>query len=510
MADKLLVGVGAHGATVARWRNRLVDCHEFANDDAGHAAFKEYLAATPDIPAYILIDAVEEDYRFETLPHAYGSDRAQMSARKLRQHYRNTPYLTAWRLGRDTGKRRDDRYLFSALTNPDLVGVWLDAIVARGLPVAGLYLLPLVSAALPEKLNLTSTNLLVVAQHSVGLRLTFFRDRQFRLSRLTRGEGSKVENRARYFGEEISNTRLYLHALRTLTLDEHLTVVLLDRTDELAEVAQGIARENPSLECIRLGRRDLAARLGIAESLLDGSPHVLYLHLLGLKTPASNLAPSGLTVGYQRYRARRAIYAACGALAAAGILWTGANLYRVFALQGETEEASNQTAQLAARYQEVTRQFPAAPTSAENLRKTVEIAQKLRESVRTPEMAMALVSRALEDSPHIVVREFGWKYGTSDITAERSSGAAERPAPPPAQPGSPTAPTLFRRQSALIEGEIRPFRGDYRAAIADINAFAARLGKEPAVAEVRVVKLPLNVNPTLSLAGNTLDSPDRS
>jgi hypothetical protein len=30
------------------------------------------------------------------------------------------------------------------------------------------------------------------------------------------------------------------------------------------------------------------------------------------------------------------------------------------------------------------------------------------------------------------------------------------------------------------------------------------------VAEVRVVKLPLNVNPTQPLAGNTLDSPDQN
>src|SRR5688572_33355726 len=140
MAEKLLVGIAGHGATVARWRGRLTDCETFAADAAGHAAFKEYLASVPDVPAHIMVDAVEEDYRFETLPHAYGSDRAQMAARKLRQHYRNTPYMTAWRIGRDSGKRRDDRYLFSALTNPDLVTDWLEAIVTRGLPVSGVYL----------------------------------------------------------------------------------------------------------------------------------------------------------------------------------------------------------------------------------------------------------------------------------------------------------------------------------------------------------------------------------
>ena len=62
----------------------------------------------------------------------------------------------------------------------------------------------------------------------------------------------------------------------------------------------------------------------------------------------------------------------------------------------------------------------------------------------------------------------------------------------------------------MIEGEIRPFRGDYRSAIATINGFAGRIGEQPDVAEVRILKLPLNVNPTLTLSGNTIDTPEQS
>lgn len=508
MAQNLLVAISAQGATVAQWRgSRLADCREFSADAAGIAAFKDHLAEVPDVPALVMVDAVEEDYRFETLPHAFGPDRMQMAARKLKQHYRNTPYMTAWRLGRETGKRRDDRYLFSALTNPDLVADWLQAIIARGLPVAGLYLLPLVSASLPERLNAARESLLVVAQHGTGLRLTFFRDRQFRLSRLTRGESGRTETRARYFVEEISNTRLYLHALRTLTLDEHLTVLLLDHNDELAEVAQGITRENPSIDCVHVGRRTIASRLGMAESLLDASPYALYLQLLGLKAPESNLAPESVTVGYRRYRAQRLIYAACGALAAGAMLWAGANLYQLFELKGETDAAARKTAQAAANYQEITRQFPAAPASADSLQRTVEIAQKLLATGHTPEGVMAMVSRALASSPNIVVTDFAWKYGATEVSAEGTGAAVagKAAAEPTPLPGSP-APASARKQSALIEGEIRPFRGDYRSAIEAINGFAARLGKEPQVAQVRVVKLPLNVNPTLRLSGSTSDS----
>jgi hypothetical protein len=211
-------------------------------------------------------------------------------------------------------------------------------------------------------------------------------------------------------------------------------------------------------------------------------------------------------VGYKRYQARRAIYAGCGALAAAAAVWTGINLYNTVKLNWDREDAARQTGVLAAQYQEITRQFPQAPTSAENLRKTVEIAQRLRETSHSPQKVMALLGRALEKSPAIVIREFGWRYGIAEIPVEGSGGreatASDRAQAAPGSAGQ-------RKESALIDGEVRPFRGDYRSAIDTINSFAERLRDEPEVAEARVVKLPLNVSPALSLSGNTLDNPEQ-
>jgi hypothetical protein len=261
---------------------------------------------------------------------------------------------------------------------------------------------------------------------------------------------------------------------------------------------------------MRLGRQDLAGRLGIAEPLLDVSPYMIYLHLLGLKEPPSNLAPASITAGYKRYQARQALYAGCGALAAAAILWAGVNFYQAMTLRGETEDAARQTASLSAQYQEATRQFPQAPASAENLKKAVEIAQKLRETTHNPQRMMGLVSRAVETSPTIVIKGFGWKYGTTEIEAEGGSRAAATGGTAAPTVSTSGAPVPLRRESALIEGEIRPFRGDYRSAIVTINGLAGRLAEEPEVAEVRVVKLPLNVSPALSLSGNTLDNPEET
>ena len=493
MSDKILVSISAVQVTAGlSRRGQLVECASFQNDDSGAAAFDEFLAPHPGVPVYFMADVVEEDYRFETLPHAVGADRGELVQRKLKQHYRNTSYVAAWFLGRDRDKRRDDRYLFSALTNPNLVAPWLQAATVRSMPVAGIFLLPIVSEGLIGALGIKATNLLLVSQQSGGLRLTFFRDGQFRLSRLTRGESGKVASRARFIADEVSNTRVYLHALRTTRLDEQLTLVLLDRNDTLIEVTDAIARDNPSLDCIRLTRRQLSSGLKVAEPMLDLSVDAVYLQLLAMRIPAGNLASPTVTAGFRRLQLRRAIYAAAGAAALVGTAWSAFNVWQTFDAYAQMTAAARQTALSRDQYREVTRQFPAAPTSAQNLKRTVEIAQQLREGVRTPEMFMRVVSAALDAAPGIAVSGLAWKYGTGDA----DTAAARRTA----ATGGP------RQQSGVIEGEIKPFRGDYRAAVATINAFTGRLGRDPAVAEARIVKLPLNVDPALALAGNTLDS----
>lgn len=500
MREKLLICVSALQASAALWRaGKISRIEQFAHDERGLAGFREFLAQHANVPVLMMVDAVEEDYRFETLPHSWGAERAQMVLRKLKQHYRTTPYIGAWLQGREADKRRDDRYLLAALTNPDIVADWLRIVAAQSLPLVGLYLLPIVSGALINKLQVNAPNLLLAAQHTGGLRLTFFRDRQFRLSRLTRGDSVKATDPLRLYTGEITNTRLYLHALRTATLDEQLTVALVDRNDELAEVAEAILQDNPALECVRVGRAELAKALQMDAELLASSPDALYLHLLGMQPPSSNIAPAAATTGYRHYRARRAIYASCAGICAVATLWAGVNAGRAFDVHGDASAVARQAAAQDAQYQQITQQFPPTPTTGENLKRAVDLARTVHGSARDPMPVMIAVSQALQTMPNIMLRELGWRHGTTEI----EKGSSESHAPGPRAPG---APILQRRESAYLSGEIRPFNGDYRAAIETINGLAARLRADPAVAEVRTTKMPLNVSPTAALSGNTLDA----
>lgn len=509
MADKLLISVSGNRVSAARWvGGRLGPCTVFENSEAGLAAFKDHLAHGPRSPAHIMVDAVEEDYRFESLPHSFGSDRNEMISRKLKQHYRSTPFCSAQMQGRDPGKRRDDRYLFCALTNPDLITSWLEVVTELQLPVAGVYLLPTVSGMLVEKLKLTQTNLLVVSIHGAGLRLSFFREQQLRISRLARIDGSAGEAIKNY-AEEISNTRLYLHALRVMTLDEHLSVLIVDRDDSLTGLEQAIARDNPNLECRRLGQAEIISSLGITTPVMASSSDALYLQLLGMRAPANNLAPATVTLGYRQHQIRRGIYAFNGVTAFSAGIWCAVALYQVFDSRADTENTKRQTVELQAKYQEATLQFPAAPTTADNLRHAVEVSQKIGATTRTPQIMMGLVGQSLESNPAIVMKSFDWKYDSAEFPAARDANI--NPAAPAAFAPPPLAQAGGRRkESALIEGEVRAFRGDYRAAIDSINRFAESLSQQPNVGEVKVAKLPLNISPGLTLSGNTTDSRDQA
>jgi hypothetical protein len=280
-------------------------------------------------------------------------------------------------------------------------------------------------------------------------------------------------------------------------------VLLLDRNDELQSVAETIARDNPSLDCVRVGRAELASRLGMDAQLIAASPDAIYLQLLGVQTATGNIAPTPVTLGYKRYRTRRAIYAACVSIGAMAALWSGVNGWHAYSVNSQADDVTAQIAAQELQYQQITREFPPSPTSGDNLRRAVETAKALRESARDPVPMMAAVSAALQPAPNVVLREFGWKYGTNDVDKSGDNlAAAASPASARGAPAPGAAPAA-RHQSAFITGEIRPFRGDYRVAIDTINALAERLRQNPAVAEVRTLKMPLNVSPTAALSGTT-------
>ncbi|HVY06063.1 MAG TPA: hypothetical protein VHB46_08810 [Burkholderiales bacterium] len=496
MASKLLICVSNDQATAAIWRRRhLVNCTRFQNDERGWSEFAAYLRAVHGAPVHIIVDTVEEDFRFETMPHIRGKDRIEMVGRKLKQLYRTTPYYSHALQEREGDKRRDDRYLFAALTNPEVMVPWLRAIEAAGLPVSGIYPLALVGLTVIERLKLKNPNLLIISKNAAGLRQTFFKNLKFRISRLTPLRTS-ADVADQHYADEISNTRMYLDALTVTHVDDVLEVIVLDQDGSLGGLPGAIMGDRPNMQCEYLDIQAIHSRFGIPLAELEASSDALHLHLLGEQAPTLNLAPAYLTRTYQRFAAGRWVYAGSAAIVAGALVWSGINVYQAMGIDADTLQKHRQTQDYQSKYQQVTAQFPDAPTTAENLQHTVEAAEQIRTQLRSPDAMFTTISRALDVSPDIQVQRVEWHYG--DI--------------PAAKPGTAPAATAAAGkliQVGIVQGEILRFSGDYRAAIDAIQNFLQVIAQNSAVEEVKVLKLPLDVRSNTGLSGSTAGIPGK-
>lgn len=506
MAAKILLYVSGVRATASLWRGgALSQPAHCANDREGWGTFGSLLAAHPGVPVYLSVDCVDEDYRSETLPHVRGSARQEMLSRKLKQVFRNAPYCAAWQQGRESNKRKDDRFLFVALTLPDLLRPWLDVIQLHGNPLAGIYLLPMVTHGLLGKLRLKEHHLLLVSEGSGGLRQTYFQEQNLKISRLTPLDAPSDDSRLATYAEEIAKTRLFLNSQRLMTRDDRLTVILLDCHEEFSGLCQQL-NTDAGFSCRVLGNRELGSAFGMAPDAMRGVQDVLHLFALGLQAPTVSLAPAELTRGFRHYQARRAIYQLSLTVLLAAVTWGGVNYYRQLAALDEITLTQSNIRRHETLYQQIASQFPSTPTSPEKLKQTVEIAQTLQRDSRDPERLMAVVSHALDGNGDIALTRLHWKHRTtagSDVE-EGSRSVTNRLVTAANNLASGTAAPEAVGELAYLEGQVTPFQGDYRSAISHIKGFAANLALDKAVAEVSIMQLPLNVDPASSLSGSTL------
>ena len=257
--------------------NRLADEHVFTNDAFGRQRFSEYLARVGNAPAYLLADLVEEDYRFDVVPHLIGPERSALFNRKLEQYYRNSPFRHALVQGRREEGRRDDRVLFSALTNPALITPWLDLMLQHSVAVAGVYSAPLISKQLIKDAASSPHLLLISWQAHAGLRQTYFQNANISFSRLT--PLTQGDDLVEKVISESVRTLQYLNSLSLLPTNRPLDVCIICGGRDRQELQTRLST-TPSLRYVR-GYPAARGRPRFQGGANDSDATPLLLHVLG-------------------------------------------------------------------------------------------------------------------------------------------------------------------------------------------------------------------------------------
>jgi len=494
-SSKRVFYLASGGLTVYQWRDGvLAEPASFATDDRGLAQFAHHLEREPRVPSYMLVDVVEEEFREDTIPHVFGGDRRALVRNKQNRLFRDARYSTALFQGRESGGRRDDRVLFTALIRPDILSPWLAQITRQKVPLAGIYSVPLISESLLKKLPGTSDHLLLVTLQSAGgLRQTFFHQGRLKISRLATLAHGDEGVHAPSVLSEIERIRRYLNSLRVLPRDNPLDVYILCRGDILAELRrQAVDTTTTRHHIVDTG--DVARKLGLKDPLDSPYAEVLFARLLAKEAPKAHYGGADETRYHRMHRARVGMWAASVLILVASLAWSGYMGIKGVLVAQQSTILEQQTAFYTQRYEAARQGLPQTPVHPRQLQKAVEVVDELERYKASPLPVLATLSQALRGFDNLEIESVEWRVAADGGTGGQQGASVRRP--------ERGAESGGWHHVALVSGYMTGFEGNYGEALDLVNTFADMLSELPGVRSVEITERPLEISPERSLTGS--------
>lgn len=390
-------------------RDGSVVVREFGNDADGREQLAAMLQRHRN-PLWLLVDIIEEDFHLESIPHLVGPGRRALIERKFEQYYRSTPFRQATLLKRESEGRRDDEYLFSALTNPQRISPWLDILYAHQVPLAGIYSVPNISASLLKGIE-SDHILLLTWEKQAGLRQTYFHNKRLHFSRLIplNGDGNLIDA----ITAETPRTQQYLKSLSLPPAGEVLDVYILCHAGDRAQLQSRLENEH-DLNYHYLDLNELARHYKFRHEFGDSDSTPLLLDQLARNTPGAHYGNSDHTHYYFLWQLRRILYIIAAAIALAGVLWSAMAYWKGEQYAQETAPIQRQTESTRAQVQGVQRQFSNTSVPAGDMKAAVLLARPLSRYSPTPQQILFELSAVLDDFPHISVNKLAWQASAAD------------------------------------------------------------------------------------------------
>ncbi len=487
------------------------------NSETGNDTFLDYLQEIEKTPIPLLVDILEEEFHLERLPHLGRNDRNALVSRKQKQLVHGAHFARNKLLHREKTGRRDDRILFMAIRNEDILSPWLKSLNLAKIPIAGILSVPLMYEKLIKVIPKTEEMLLVTVIPSVYqgkflVRQSYFNHHQLVLSRLNQLSVHNPENVAQEMAGEVNRMRRYLVRTYNLGSDqifkthfiapEELLNTLRGQHSAPAQFDQGYHSEFHSVSSI-------GTRLGL--SLPPGTPiPVLVSFWLGQKRLFESHYKDNTTVFYfYHYLARRVMYAASVLMLLGGVSYASTCLISAKNIGLQAEKLKYDIG----RTEHKLKQTPPVESikgyTPIQIEKMVQTAEKITENIVIPSALLDPISLVLSRYPTLTVESIEW--GDSVVFAGSGNQALSNLADPANELYPGTGGGLKKNPiKTRLRGKIDPFDGDYRQAHLMVNRFIIALRSESAVQYAKVTQFPIDLSHQATISGEIGNSSNTS
>lgn len=514
MASHFLYLTNSRAVSIVTRGKRIAARREFAVSGAGADEFQRHLATLKNVPMHVFTDLAEEDFRLDTIPHVGANDREAIFARRLAQIYRNSAFRHAVLQGRETDGRRDDRVLYTSVTNPEVLRPWLEAIERLRVPLSGIHSAALFSATLLDELDLEFQHaLLVTFTPGHALRQTYFRNGEFKFSRLTPLDMEEGQTLGAFVAEEVTRTWQYLDSLRHFGADDRLEVCVVVHAGDRREIEPAL-RGFAQIQYRVLDIEQVSAKLGLKPAPLGSSAEEVFVHLFLLRPGENHYATPEARRHATLRTARQVLNQVSAAVLAVGLAWGGYNLTRILQASAADDRVGQQLQAYNREYDEITRGLPSFGVGGSAMRDAVSFYNSSIRAFPSIHDFVGPLSGVLGAHPEVRLAQMSWQ-ATDDPKAMPTLTLAPPRNPPPVKslakgsdaavpaPSEQGANPVFgtgRYEIALIEATVRVPNNDFRGALEHVERLAADISKLRGYS-AQVVESPLDLRPALALQG---------
>ena len=380
-----------------------------------HQRFTDYLRAHPNSHFQMLANVAEEGHELETIPFLQGADRKALITRKLGQHFLGSPLATAISLGYEKNKRKNEKLLLTALTNPAHFEPWLKALHDADAALAGIYTLAQLGGILLKKLGETDKRALLLTYQDHSIRESFLVDGQPLFSRMVPLFDSSIAGIASRLAAESLKLHQYLASQRLIRRSEPIPIYMLAHPQALATVRQACV-ETGSLQYKILDSHQAAKRFKLKTLPGDSSSELIFLHLLATAPPHQQFAAETHRHDYRISQLRYGLIGLGAVALLGGFLFATKQLYDNYSFRQEAAALIASEAELSWRYREISATFPQLGIDNETLRRVTDRQKELLTQQRAPSAPFQQVSRAMNEMPNLHLESVEWKLGDNAPT----------------------------------------------------------------------------------------------
>ncbi len=471
----------------------------FALNDVGRNEFDVYLGSVANTPTYLLTELIEEDFRSDTIPHVKPRDRAPLLERKLSQAYRATPYRHATLQGRETEGRHDDRVLYTAITNPELLKPWIDLLNAHKVPLMGIYSAPLLATRLLKYLRLEQEHVLVVTVVAAGVRQNYFQKGMIKFSRLTPLGEAVLNYPSELIAQEVGKTWQYLDSMRYLPRAEPLQVYVICHPAEQVRYTSAL-QGSPQLQYRFLDITQVATMLGQTPLPENSDSAAIMLNLLAEKIPPNHYAPVEDTYYARIWNGKQQLFISAASVFTAGAMWTLFNLFSATALNSDTAQVQSQVRALTVQQQTIVNRFPKEMIDPNDMRDAMDLYSANLVDAPSPTLMMQRLGEVLTLFPTIDLKNMTW-VASDDTNALLTIPGQTNPSQPYA--ALDNQKKIFKakpHQIALLDFVLRPTPEAPRQALNEINRLVQTLNTLKDV-KASIIHVPIDISAQGDLGG---------